>query len=79
MKYRIEERYFHDGRSEFLPQYQKEERDLWGYFVQDFDHEVYGRIFRPMKFDSYREALQIINKDREGLSDPITVIYHDIR
>ena len=78
MKYRIEERYFFDGRSEFFPQYQKEEKNLWGYFIQDYPHEDYGMIFKPMKFNSYREALQIINKDKGGLSDPITVLYHEV-
>ena len=79
MKYRIEERYFFDGRSEFFPQYQREEKDLWGYFIQDFYSQEYGKIFRPMKVDSYHEALCVINKDKEGLSDPLTVIYHEIR
>ena len=79
MKYRIEERYFFDGRSEFLPQYQKEEKDLWGYFIHQFDHKEYGRIFIPIKFNTYKEALDIINKDKEGLSDPLTILYHEIK
>jgi len=78
MEYRIEERYFFDGRSEFLPQYKKEDKDLWSYFI-DLHFNGDKWLNESIKFSSYSEALQIINKDKENLSDPLTIIYHDIK
>lgn len=72
-KYRIEERYFINGTSEFLPQYNVDNDILWLYFTK-FENDVVTSI----KYNTYKEALSIINLDKSGLSDPLTVLYHDI-
>jgi hypothetical protein len=71
-EYRIEERYFIGGTSEFLPQFKD---DVWKYFVKSING-----VLVAIKFDEYKDALAYINLDQQGLSaDPLVITYHYIK
>ncbi len=76
-KYRIEERKYEDGRSEFIPQFaEKSEIDGSYQFINFFKKTTSGRI--TMILDTYEKCIEEIEKDKKREGKPIEVKIHEV-
>jgi hypothetical protein len=77
-KYRIEERKFEDGRSEFVPQF-SEKSDLDGeHRFFDFFKWSEHKTMIMLKFNSYDECINEIEKDKKREMKPVSIQIHMI-
>jgi hypothetical protein len=77
-KYRIEERKFEDGRSEFVPQF-TEKSDLDGEyrFFDFFKLNEHNQMIK-LKFNSYDECIDEIEKDKKREIKPVSIQIHEV-
>ena len=77
-KYRIEERKFDDGRSEFIPQF-AEKSEMYGEyrFFDFFKWDEHNRMIK-LKFTTYKECINEIEKDKKREMKPIEVKIHEV-
>jgi hypothetical protein len=76
-KYRIEEKKFKDGRSEFTPQFgEKSEIDGSYVFYDFFKKTTNGRI--TMVLNTYEECIEEIEEDKKREAKPIEVKIHEV-
>jgi hypothetical protein len=78
-KYRIEERKFENNKSIFIPQHGHENKVNTGEPIHwnDFMSWADGKYVTKM-FETFHDALLVIEKDKQSLSTPIEIIYHKI-
>jgi hypothetical protein len=77
-KYRIEERKFEDGRSEFVPQFaEKSYLDDEYRFFDFFKWNEHKQMIR-LKFNSYDECINEIEKDKKSEMKPVSIQIHEV-
>jgi hypothetical protein len=82
MIYRIKELKYENGKSEFIPQYKNElcgriDENGNPYFF-GFPYWLHGKYLVDKKVDTYDEALEIINNDKQRYLEPIEEKIHKI-
>lgn len=77
-KYRIEERKFEDGRSEFVPQFAEKSNLDGEYRFFDFFKWNEHKQMIKLKFNSYDECIDIIEKDKKSEMKPISIQIHEV-